>query len=70
MQMIKLFAAASIQPAQHLLPIRMVEQIVSTQDKQSNRHTSESISSFIPVILLRIHSQEFTPIYEGVTFVT
>jgi hypothetical protein len=46
-QMITLFAAASTQPAQHLLPTRIVEQIVSTHDKQSSRNTSESISSFI-----------------------
>jgi hypothetical protein len=33
MQIITLFAAASSQPSQHLFPTRMVERIVSTQDK-------------------------------------
>src|SRR6185369_1749390 len=56
-QMIKLFAAASTQPSQHLLPTRMVEKIVRTQDKQSSRNTSESISSFISFILPRIDLQ-------------
>jgi len=56
-QMIKLFAAASTQPSQHLLPTRMVEKIVRTQDKQSSRNTSESISSFISVIFPRIDLQ-------------
>jgi hypothetical protein len=53
-QMIRLFAAASTQPSQHLLPTRIVEQTVSTQDKQSSRNTSESTSSFISVIFPRI----------------
>jgi len=52
-QMIRLFAAASTQPTQHLLPTRMVEQIVSTQDKQSSRHTSESTSNLISSIFTR-----------------
>jgi len=33
MQIITLFAAASTQPFQHLYPTRIVERIVSTQDK-------------------------------------
>jgi len=53
-QMIRLFAAASIQPSQHLLPTRIVEITVSTQDKQSSRNTSESTSSFISAIFPRI----------------
>jgi hypothetical protein len=69
-QMIRLFAAASTQPSQHLLPTRMVEQIVSTQDKQSSRNTSESICSFIWVIFLRIDLQVCIRGYDGVTFVT
>ena len=70
MQMMKLFTAASTQPSQHLLPTRMVEKIVSTQDKQSSRSTSESISSFILVIFLRIDLQVCIRGYDGVTFVT
>ena len=46
-QMIRLLTAAITQPVQHLLPTRIVEKTVSTQDKQSSRHTSESTSSFI-----------------------
>ncbi len=53
-QMTRLFAAASTQPSQCLLPTRIVEKIVSTQDRQSSRNTSESISSFISVIFPRI----------------
>jgi hypothetical protein len=56
-QMIRLFAAASTQPSQHLLPTRIVEKIVSTQDKQSSRNTSESTSSFISTIFPRIWRQ-------------
>src|ERR1700693_834176 len=69
-QMIRLFAAASTNPSQHLLPTRMVEKIVSAQDKQSSRNTSESISSFISVIFLRIDLQVCIRDYDGVTFVT
>jgi hypothetical protein len=69
-QMIRLFAAASTQPSQHLLPTRMVETIVRTQDKQSSRNTSESISSFISVIFPRIDLQVCIQSYHGVTFVT
>ena len=52
-QMITLLTAASTQPCQHLLPTRMVEQIVSTHDKQSRRHTSESTSNLISSIFTR-----------------
>lgn len=58
-QMIRLFAAASTQPSQHLLPTRTVEQIVSTQDKQSSRNRSQSISSFISAIFLRNDMQVY-----------
>jgi hypothetical protein len=68
--MIRLFAAASTQPSQHLLPTRMVEKIVSTHDKQSSRNTSESISSFMSFIFLRICLQVCIRDYDGVTFVT
>ena len=53
-QMIRLFAAASTQPSQHLLPTRIVENTVSAQDKQSNRNTSESTSNFISAIFPRM----------------
>jgi len=53
-QMIRLFAAASTQPSQHLLPTRIVENTVSTQDRQSSRYTSESISNFISTIFSRM----------------
>src|SRR6266436_4559110 len=53
-QMIRLFAAASTQPSQHLLPTRIVEKIVRTQDKQSSRNTSESTSNFISTIVPRM----------------
>jgi hypothetical protein len=53
-QMIKLFAAASPQPSQHLLPTRIVETTVRTQDKQSSRNMSESTSNFILPIVLRM----------------
>jgi hypothetical protein len=53
-QMIRLLTAASTQPAQHLLPIRIVEKTVNTQDKQSSRHTSESTSN---VISSYLHSE-------------
>jgi len=46
-QTIRLLAAAITQPIQHLLPTRIVEETVSTQDKQSSRHTSESTSIFM-----------------------
>ena len=46
-QMIRLLTAAITQPAQHLLPTRIVEKTVSTQDKQSRRHTSERTSNFM-----------------------
>ncbi len=46
-QTIRLLTTAITQPAQHLLPIRIVEETVSTQDKQSSRHTSESTSIFM-----------------------
>jgi hypothetical protein len=52
-QMIRLLTAASTQPVQHLLPIRIVEKTVSTQDKQSSRHTSESTSNLISSIFTR-----------------
>src|ERR1700730_1479995 len=52
-QMIRLFAAASTQPSQHLLPTRIVERIVSTQDNQLSRNTSERISNFISAMLAR-----------------
>src|ERR1700682_3237594 len=53
-QMIRLFAAANTQPSQHLLPTRIVEKTVSTQDKQSSRNTSESTSNFISAIFPRM----------------
>jgi hypothetical protein len=53
-QMIRLFAAASTQPSQHLLPTRILEKTVSTQDKESSRNTSESISTFISTIFSRM----------------
>jgi hypothetical protein len=43
-QMIRLFAPASTQPSQHLLPTRIVEITVGTHDKQSSRNASESTS--------------------------
>jgi hypothetical protein len=52
-QMIRLLIAASTQPVQHLLPTRIVEKTVSTQDKQSSRHTSESTSNLISSIFTR-----------------
>ncbi len=52
-QMIRLLIAASTQPVQHLLPIRIVEKTVSTQDKQSSRHTSENTSNLISSIFTR-----------------
>jgi hypothetical protein len=51
--MIKLLTAAITQPVQHLLPIRIVEKTVSTQDKQSSRHTSESTSS----VMIDLHPE-------------
>jgi len=52
-QMIRLLTAASTQPVQYLLPIRIVEKTVNTQDKQSSRHTSESTSNLISSIFTR-----------------
>ena len=46
-QMMRLFTAANTHPSQHLRPTRIVEKIVSTQDKQSNRSTSDNKSNFI-----------------------
>jgi hypothetical protein len=61
-QMIRLLTAAIIHPVQDLLPTRIVEKTVSTQDKQSSRHTSESTSSFMfylhPEIEARLRSDE------------
>jgi hypothetical protein len=42
-----LLNAAITQPVQHLLPTRIVEKTVSTQDKQSSRHTRKSTSIFM-----------------------
>ena len=53
-QMIRLFATASTQPSQHLLPTRIVETTVRTQDKQSSRNMNESTSNFILPIVLRM----------------
>src|SRR5258708_798710 len=69
-QMIKLFAAASTQPSQHLLPTRIVEKTVRTQDKQSSRNTSESTSNFIWPIVPRIDGWCSDRGRENVTLVT
>ena len=69
-QIIRLFAAAKAQPSQHLFPTRMVEKTVSTQDKQSSRNTSESISSFISTIFLPKDLQMCIRGYDAVTLVT
>src|ERR1700732_2471135 len=53
-QMIRLFATASTQPSQHLLPTRIVETTVRTQDKQSSRNMTESTSNFILPIVRRM----------------
>ncbi len=52
-QMIRLLTAAITQPVQHLLPIRIVEKTVRTQDKQSSRHKSESTSN----LMFYLHSE-------------
>jgi len=69
-QMIRLLIAANTQPSQHLLPTRIVDKTVSTQDKQSSRNMSDSNSNFILAIFPRI--VELTPqsSREDVTFVT
>ncbi len=46
-QMRMLFAAARTQPSQHLLPTRIVEKTVRTQDKKSSLSTSENKSNFM-----------------------
>jgi hypothetical protein len=62
--MIRLLTAAITQPVQHLLPTRIVEKTVMTQDKQSSRHTSESTSNFMfylhSEVEARVQSEEVT----------
>jgi|HubBroStandDraft_4_1064222.scaffolds.fasta_scaffold461107_1 hypothetical protein len=63
-QIIRLLTAAITQPVQHLLPTRIVEKTVRTQDKQSSRHNSESTSNF----MFYLHSEVGArPISEDVT---
>ena len=69
-QMIRLFAAASTQPSQHLLPTRIVDTTVRTQDKQSSRNTSESTSNLMSTIVLRMGSLMLDRGPEDVTLVT
>jgi hypothetical protein len=69
-QMIRLLAAASTQPSQHLLPTRIVEKTVSTQDKQSSRNMSDSNSNFIASIFPRIVGLVLRSSREDVTLVT
>jgi len=62
--MIRLLTAAITQPVQHLLPTRIVEKTVMTQDKQSSRHTSESTSNFMfylhSEVEARVRSEDVT----------
>lgn len=69
-QMIRLLAAASTQPSQHLLPTRIVEKTVSTQDKQSSRNMSDSNSNFISAIFPRIAGLVLHWSHDDVTLVT